>query len=150
MYNQNISSIIRSNCETWVYLHSDDQSTVEEMSKRLGNYTTKSPNLSAPLEGTRGGSASFNYTSRPLLTPEEVKKIMRPYQLVQSRSDPALLYGPDISKTLFNKMLGMGDENHNVSLSIKRHGRRPERRIRAPQLWGIWDKYRNINQTIYQ
>lgn len=140
-YNQNVSSIVRSNCETWVYLQSDDQNTVDEISKRMGNYTTKSPNLSAPLQGTRGGSASFNYMSRPLLTSEEVKKVVRPYQLVLTRHDPVILFAPDIGHTIFNRMLGLGDKDHNIRLSVIRHERRVERRIRAPQLWGIWKDY---------
>ena len=139
-YGNNVSSIIRSNCETWIYLQTDDQGTLEELSKKLGNYTTKSPNLSASIHGG-GGSASFHYISRPLLTTEEVKKVVRPHQLVLSRHDPAILYAPDISKTIFNEMLGMGDKEHNIRLSVIRNDRRAERYIRAPQLWGVWKAY---------
>lgn len=142
-YNQNVSSIIRSNCETWVYLHSDDDETVKEICDRLGTYTTKSPNLSAPLEGTHGGSASYSYISHPLLGINDIRRIHRPYQIVMSRHDPAIMYQPHFSTTIFNQMLGMGDKEHNIKLNMWRNKRRQEdaRDIKAPILWNIWDVY---------
>jgi len=139
-YNQNVASIICSNCETWLYLRENDQETVEAISKKLGNYTTKTPNLSASLHGG-GGSVSYSYTSRNLLTPDEVKGIVRPYQLVMGSHNPAILYAPDISRMVFNKMLGLGDQEHNLKLIMARNNARPERQIRPPQLWGIWQRY---------
>jgi len=38
-------------------------------------------------------------------------------------------------------MLGMGDKEHNIRLSIIRNDRRAERYIKAPQLWGVWKAY---------
>lgn len=140
VYGREVSAIIRSNCETWIYLQSDEIQMLEELSKKLGNYTTKSPNLSASTHGS-GGSASYSLMSRNLLTPEEIKHIQRPYQLVLSRKDPAILYAPDLSRTIFNQFLGMGDKAHNIQLQMIRNERRHERTIGAPKLWGIWHKY---------
>jgi len=108
--------------------------------KENHQYVTKAAYVVLGIHGG-GGSASFHYISRPLLTTEEVKKVVRPHQLVLSRHDPAILYAPDISKTIFNEMLGMGDKEHNIRLSIIRNDRRAERYIRAPQLWGVWKAY---------
>ncbi len=93
-------------------------------------------------------TASYNLTSRELLTPDEIKRIRRPYQLVMTRNDPTIMYAPDISQTIFNSMLGLGDRKYNEQLIIRRNAQRPERKISAsPPLWGIWNKYIDaINQ----
>ncbi len=145
-YGDKPGKTIRSNCENWIYLQTDNQDTLEELSNKLGTYTVKSPSLS----GSTGGnmSASYNFTSRKLLMPDEIKRITRPYQLVMTRNDPAIMYAPDISKTFMNSMLGLGDEEHNKQLIIRRSAMRPEREVsRNPPLWGIWNNYIDaINQ----
>lgn len=131
---------IRSNCENWIYLSSKDNDTRRELSEQLGKYTIKSPSLS----GSTGGNstASYNYTSRDLLTPDEIGRIDRPYQLVITRNYPAIMYAPDISQTIFNSMLGLGDMKHNERLIMRRNEARPKREVWSnPPLWGIWDKY---------
>jgi len=138
-YDEKAAKIIRSNCETWIYLQTDDPETLRELSEKLGKYTIKSPSLS----GSTGGnsSASYNYTSRDLLMPDEIKRIKRPYQLVTSRNDPAVMYAPDLSKTIFNHMLGLGDEDFNRQLIIRRNFSRPERPVEKIERWGIWNRY---------
>lgn len=140
VYGENISSIVRANCETWVYLQSDEPEILDEIKTRLGTYTIKSPSVSANTQGG-GGSASYNYTGRDLLTVDEIKQIKRPYQLVMTRFRPVIMYEPDISRMIFNKMLGLGDKQHNIEVIKLRNAARPERTIQTPQLWGIWKKY---------
>ena len=48
---------------------------------------------------------------RPLLYPDEVGKLQRPYSLVMSDSDPAIMYAPDLSQYAMNEFLGMGDKS---------------------------------------
>lgn len=137
-YGDKLAKTICSNCETWVYLQSDDPDTRHVMSRKLGKYTTKSPSLS----GSTGGnmSASYNFTGRDLLTETEISKINRPYQLVTSRNDPAIMYAPDLSQTLFNKLYGLGDKEHNRQIMMHRQSRRPERKPEV-KYWRIWDFY---------
>lgn len=127
-YGRDIGQILRDNCETWIYLLTDNGGTLEELSKKLGNYTIKSPSSSYSQQG--GGSTSYSLISRELLTTEEIKRIRRPYQLVTSRNDAAVMFAPDISKTLFNKMLGLGDEEFNKQLIIERQRDRVQRTIK--------------------
>lgn len=131
---------VRGNCETWIYLYSKDGATLKELSESLGSYTIKSPSLSGSANSS---SASFNLTGRKLLFPEEIEKIDRPYQLVAIRGKPAVAYCPDISKTIFNRLFGMGDKEHNRRLIIKRMENRP---LREPDVhyWGIWHEYKQI------
>ena len=135
-YGEKIGKTMTSNCETWVYLYTKNPDTKEEIGKQLGKYTIKSPSLSASTGGH--SSASYNLTGRDLLTTEEINHIDRPYQLVMGRSDPVMMYAPDISKTFFNIMFGMGDEEHNKKLQMHRGRQRPIR----PQPVSHWDGYK--------
>lgn len=140
IYGDKPGKTIRSNCENWIYLQTDNGETLRELSDKLGKYTIKSPSLS----GSTGGNmtASYNFTGRELLTPDEIKRIRRPYQLVMTRNDPTIMYAPDISQTIFNPMLGLGNKKHNEQLVMRRSALRPERKISSsPPLWGIWNKY---------
>lgn len=140
-YGDKVGKTIRSNADTWVYLRSKDAATLKELSESLGRYTVKSPSLS----GSTGGnmSASYNLTGRELLTVSELEKISRPYQLVKNGTDPVIMYAPDISKTIFNRMLGLGDKAHNMALIIRRGERRPEHPIET-KYWGIWELYERL------
>ena len=133
-YGKELASTISANCETWVYIFSRDLDTMQTLSKTLGTYTVKAPSLS----GSSGGhnTASYNLASRELLTVDELRKITRPYQLILSRHDPAVGYAPDISQTIFNDLLGMGDPEHNRNLLLYRLTARPIKPCN-PQYWDL-------------
>ena len=137
-YGNKVGKTIRSNAETWIYLQTDNPETLEELSRKLGKYTVKSPSLS----GSTGGntSASYNFTGRDLLTADEIKRIRRPYQLVTSRSAPCVMYAPDLAQTPWNTMFGLGDQEHNRKVMLARSARRYERSVQTA-FWGIWKKY---------
>nr|WP_243641188.1 type IV secretory system conjugative DNA transfer family protein [Xylanivirga thermophila] len=143
-YGKEVSRTIRGNCQTWIYLQADDMETLEELSKRLGNYTVSTYSLSSSQGkySTPSTGQSINLTSRALLYPNEIKLISRPYSLVMGRSNPAIMYAPDISKSYFNKILGLGDKEHNRNIREVRENRRKVRNIESDmKLWGIWDIY---------
>lgn len=137
---------IRSNCETWIYLQSDDPETLKEISDKLDKYTTKSWSTSANQNSGKttvsSTGSSNNLVGRELLTPGEVKKIKRPYLLVTSRNDPAMMTCPDLSQWQFNELFGMGDEEWNRKLRMERRAQRKKR-----ELSGTID-YWDITQVI--
>lgn len=139
-YGEKVGKTMMGNCETWIYLHTDNMDTVKEVGEKLGKYTVKSPSLSASTGGQ--SSASYNLTSRDLLTTEEIQRIRRPYQLVMSRTDPVMMYAPDISKTFFNTMFGMGNKRHNQKLQKHRSTLRP---TRTPSV-SYWDGYKTYTK----
>ena len=134
-YGERLGKTMVSNCETWIYLQTDNEDTVGTVVKKLGKYTVKSPSLSASTGGH--SSASYNLTGRDLLTAEEVRRIRRPWQLVLSRSDPAVLYAPDISGTFFNDLYGMGNPDHNKRLRKYRD----EQRSKKTAVVSYWNGY---------
>lgn len=85
--------------------------------------------------------------SRKLLTADEVLKIASPYILVMiPGEDPALLYVPDISKTCFNKLNGMGTRKENQKLRIERENARPIRKMSRPKIWDIWNQIKKQDE----
>lgn len=139
-YGERLGKTMTANCETWVYLYTKNGDTIQEIGQQLGKYTIKSPSLSASTGGH--SSASYNLTGRELLTTEEIKRIHRPYQLVMGRSDPVMMYAPDISETFFNTMFGMGSKRHNQTLQKYRNSMRPRRK---PSV-SYWDGYKQYTK----
>lgn len=144
-YGKEVSRTVRGNCQTWIYLQADDMETLEEISKKLGNYTVSTYSISANSKPmSTSSSQSINLTGRSLLTADEIRLISRPYSLVISRDNPAIMYCPDISKMSFNRMLGLGDKEHNRNLREIRENRRKSRKVDINgnmNLWGIWEYY---------
>jgi len=138
-YGDKVGKTIRSNAETWVYLRSNSEETRKKISDILGNYTVKSPSIS----GSSGGqsSASYNLTGRVLMLPDEIHKhIERPYQLVMTPGEPAMMYAPDISQTIWNAAFGMGDQEYNKKMTILRDQDREEHTA-EPAYWGVWNRF---------
>lgn len=144
-YSDNIANTIKGNCQIWAYLQSDDPETLREMSDKLGSYTTSSYQLSASNGRftTPSSSQSVSLTERKLLNTDEVRRVKRPYQIITSRDHPAMMYAPDLSKWLFNQMLGMGDMEHNRKLREERENKRPILTDTKQEiaLWNIWVYY---------
>ncbi|SKC77758.1 type IV secretion system protein VirD4 [Maledivibacter halophilus] len=148
IYKKEVAQTIKGNCETWIYLQADDLNTLEEISKKLGNYTVSTYSLSSShgKYTTPSTSHSTNLTHRALLTVDEIKLISRPYVLVTSRNHPAIMKVPDLSKWLFNKLYGLGDKEHNRDIRSYREGKRQERkRVNAIGTWNIWEFHKEGN-----
>lgn len=143
IYEKDDAKTIKGNCDTWIYLKSNDQETRKEVSDRLDKYTTKSYSISASQQHHASGSSSqsVNLIGRELLTPGEVGSIKRPHSLVTSHTHPAIMFAPDLSKWQFNTMFGLGSEKHNTHLRIVREYTRKTRTEIPVALWGIWDQY---------
>jgi len=144
-YNKEVARTIRANCENWIYLRAGDDETREVLSKRLGNYTTSSYSQSTShgKYSNPNSSHSMNLMARPLLTPEEIARIERPYTLLFSNKYPAIMNLPDLSQWHFNKMFGLGDKAFNIIIRKKREKTRKTKEINmdSMELWGIWNFY---------
>lgn len=154
-YGDKSATTIKSNCHTWVYLQSDDPATQKLMSEKLGNYTVATSSHSTQYNGAGFNpgniSASSNLTGRPLLTPDEINRIKRPYTLVTTRSHPAIMHSPDLHKWYFNKMFGLGNEEHNRMVREERENRRKKREIIGDTpLWGIWNTFSSPPKRDYR
>lgn len=143
-YGKETAGTIKSNCETWIYLQADDLNTLEEISKKLGNYTVSTYSLSSSHArySTPSSSHSINLTHRALLTVDEVRLISRPYSLITSRNNPAIMYSPDLSEWFFNRLLGLGNKEHNRKVREYREGIRESRKSKNEiDTWNIWEYF---------
>lgn len=157
VYGEKVSQIIQDNADIKIYLRSPNPTTKKKISEDLGNYTTRSYSKSnnTPSGTFRNGGSdgeSSNLMGRPLLYPDEVGKLQRPYSLVMSNSDPAIMYAPDLSQYAMNEFLGMGDEEHNNRLRQKKaeeHKKNERPHNSKMELWGIWNVWkRHIDAQI--
>jgi len=143
-YGKEVAGTIKSNCETWLYLQADDLGTLDEISKKLGNYTVSTYSLSSShgKYSNPSSSHSVNLTHRALLTVDEIRRINRPYTLITSRNHPAMMQLPDLSEWFLNTLFGLGDKEHNRKVREKREGKRNQRKAsNAIDTWNIWEYY---------
>lgn len=144
VYGQDVAKIIEDNCHYWIYLHSQGNSTNEEISKAMGKYTTSTYSLGGTTQKYAAPSSSTNIqlSERNLLNADEIMRIKRPYQIVLSANPPAIMYAPDLSQWTFNSMLGLGNKAHNTKLIELDNALRPERGGLATEqkLWKPWEE----------
>lgn len=157
VYGEKVSQIIQDNADIKIYLRSPNPTTKKKISEDLGNYTTRSYSKSnnTPSGTFRNGGSdgeSSNLMGRPLLYPDEVGKLQRPYSLVMSDADPAIMYAPDLSQYAMNEFLGMGDKEHNNRLRQRKaeeHKKNERPHNSKMELWGIWNVWkRHIDAQI--
>jgi type IV secretion system protein VirD4 len=159
-YDKEVAQTIKGNCQVWDYLQSDNQETLKEISDKLGRYTVSTYSLSSQTAKyqSSSSSASVNLTGRELLMTDEIKRITRPYSLVTSRENPAIMYSPDLSKWHFNIMLGLGNPDHNTKARNYRDLQRPERITKKEaenivlwsECWKKWQKKCELMQETQQ
>ncbi|MFI3249927.1 MAG: type IV secretory system conjugative DNA transfer family protein [Eubacteriales bacterium] len=150
-YSREMANIVKANCQTWTYLQADDDETLEAICKKLGKYTTSAYQLSSQhgKNTMPSSSHSVSLVARDLLTTDEIHRISRPHQIVVGRSHPALMIAPDLSQWQFNKMLGLGDEEHNRKVREERENKRKivtDIKDEIP-LWEVWKMFGKSGKT---
>lgn len=144
-YNRETASIVKANCQSWIYLQADDKETLSEICDKLGRYTCSGYQLSSQHGRyvNPSSSSTVSLMARELLTTDEIRRVSRPYQIVISRSHPAMMVSPDLSEWYFNRMMGLGDKEHNRRVREERERKRPVRTETAGDipLWNIWIYY---------
>lgn len=144
-YNRETAAIVKSNCQSWIYLQADDKETLSEICDKLGKYTCSGYQLSSQHGRyvNPSSSSTISLVGRELLTTDEIRRVSRPYQIVVSRSHPAMMESPDLSQWYFNQMCGLGDKEHNRKVREERERKRPiltSAKMDIP-LWNIWVYY---------
>ncbi len=144
-YDKETAAIVKSNCQTWIYLQADDKETLQDVCDKLGKYTTSAYQLSSQHGRyvNPSSSHSISLVARELLTTDEIRRISRPHQIVISRAHPAMMTAPDLSQWHFNKMCGLGGPEHNRKVREAREAARPviSQKTGEIPLWNIWVYY---------
>ena len=140
-------SVIKNNCEFWMYLKGSDTDTQKEFSSRIGDYTVQANSTNYSASGKNTESFSASLAGRNLLKPEEVGLVGYPYVLISiAGQHPIMGIAPDLSFYYANKELGLGDEEHNRNITIERNSRREARKVQDINLWGIWKEYEPMEE----
>ncbi|MEG2812979.1 MAG: type IV secretory system conjugative DNA transfer family protein [Oscillospiraceae bacterium] len=146
IYGENIASILTDSCDYQIYLKSNEESTLKLFSDKSGPYTVLSTSGSTSVNNNGSlfqssmngsSSSSTNLMGRPLLFPNEVSHIERPYILTIANGFPCLTKSPDLSEWAFNDMLGLGNKAHNTKLRKVREKNRLTFSIKAEL--ALWD-----------
>lgn len=141
VYGKDIAEIITSNCHTWIYLLTTDNTTATVISKKTGTYTVQSKSVSSSssstgLKGSESISSSANLVKRNLLEPDEILRLDMPYSLVlKAKGYPSIFNLEDLSKLKPNKLYGMGNKEENIKLTIERENAREIRKIEKTPVW---------------
>lgn len=142
-YEKTGETTIKDNC-IWIYMSAGTNETNKEFEERLGKYTTSGYSLGNDTKRNAQPSASSNVSlmGRSLLEATEVGRISKPYLLVsEQQADPVMFYLPDLSKWKYNRMLGLGNIEHNkayIKYAVANQAPGIQEEI---QLWGVWNKY---------
>ncbi len=75
VYGITSADIIKSNCNIHVFIGTSDLDTTEEFSKKCGNYTVTSVNVSMDSSNEDTPSTSTHLTQRPLIYPSELREL---------------------------------------------------------------------------
>ena len=75
VYDKSVADIIKSNCNIHVYIGTSDLNTTEEFSKRCGNYSVISRNVSEGGKKNQDVSSSISVKERPLIYPSELRTL---------------------------------------------------------------------------
>ena len=145
VYDEDVARVLKDNAETLIYLRSKDTETLREVSDRLGTYTALNVTES---NGKDSFTSSTSYMERPLLNYKEVEKIKRPNTLVLKDGENIILYSPDLSQWLFNKIFGLGDKEHNRKVILERQAKRPKKSSDEIEM-KLWSKfYKSLEEEL--
>jgi type IV secretory pathway TraG/TraD family ATPase VirD4 len=101
VYDEKVAEIIKSNCNIQVFIGTTDLKTIEEFSKRCGNYTVITRNVGYNTVKADDINSNASIKERPLIYPSELQQLNSPtnignaivtvfgYQPIRSRFTPS-------------------------------------------------------------
>lgn len=78
VYDEKTAEIIRSNCNIQVFIGTTDPKTIEEFSKRCGNYTVVTRNVGYNTAKQDDINSNASIKERPLIYPSELAQLNKP------------------------------------------------------------------------
>lgn len=130
---------LTGNCHNWIYLLTADPDTAEMISKKTGQYTVQTENVSSNVQSTSHSVGSgVSLTGRPLYMADEILRYPEDKSLVlRVRKLPAEFPLHDLSKWEANEEFGFHTSDRDVNQEIikDRWDNVPERPIEEAQIW---------------
>ena len=108
-YGQDVSSTIKDNCNIHVFIASNDQTTLEEFSKRCGNTSVETESISSnqgKKDEQATTSTSISLDQRPLIYPAELATLGSGECIISILKEPPIrsIFTPSYKATQFYYM----------------------------------------------
>lgn len=78
VYDEKVSEIIKSNCNIQIFIGTSDQKTIEEFSKRCGNFSVLTRSVGYNTAKTDDINSNASIKERPLIYPSELAQLNCP------------------------------------------------------------------------
>lgn len=78
VYDDKVAEIIKSNCNIQIFIGTTDLKTIEDFSKRCGNYTVITRNVGYNTVKAEDINSNASVKERPLIYPSELAQLNRP------------------------------------------------------------------------
>lgn len=84
VYDEKVADIIKSNCNIEIFIGTTDVKTIEEFSKKCGNYTVITKSVGYNLDKVESVNTNHTIKERPLIYPSELAKLNSPNNMGNS------------------------------------------------------------------
>ena len=135
MYKDSYESVT-GNCDSFLFLGGQEQTTLEYVSKKLGKETIKTQNSSRNFGGRGGGnSLSYNTTGRELMTPDEISRMSTSDCILFIRGElPFFGKKYDYPKHPNYEMTGDANDDYLFDVTKEFNTQKPSRRENSPYI----------------
>lgn len=133
VYDDKVSEIIKSNCNIQIFIGSTDLKTIEDFSKRCGNYTVITRNVGYNTVKADDINSNASIKERPLIYPSELQQLNSPanmgnaivtvfgYQPIRSRFTPSFRIGAfTLEKTTEKEFRGRFFDEAKIFYDMKK------------------------------
>jgi hypothetical protein len=153
VYDDKVAEIIKSNCNIQIFIGTTDLKTIEDFSKRCGNYTVITRNVGYNTVKADDINSNASIKERPLIYPSELQQLNSPqnmgnaivtvfgYQPIRSRYTPSFRVSAfTLEKTTEKEFRGKYFDEEKVFYDMKKRAAVFEKREPPKGKGGVSDK----------
>jgi type IV secretion system protein VirD4 len=136
VYDEKVAEIIKSNCNIQIFIGTTDLKTIEDFSKRCGNYTVITRNVGYNTVKADDINSNASIKERPLIYPSELQQLNSPanmgnaivtcfgYQPIRSRYTPSFRVSAfDLEKTTEKEFRGRYFDEKKIFYDMRKRNR---------------------------
>ena len=153
VYDDKIAEIIKSNCNIQIFIGTTDLKTIEDFSKRCGNYTVITRNVGYNTVKADDINSNASIKERPLIYPSELQQLNSPsnmgnaivtvfgYQPIRSRFTPGFKVSVfTLEKTTEKEFRGRFFDEGKIFYDMRRRNALFAKKEQRRQKGGVTDK----------
>jgi type IV secretion system protein VirD4 len=136
VYDEKVAEIIKSNCNIQIFIGTTDLKTIEDFSKRCGNYTVITRNVGYNTVKADDINSNASIKERPLIYPSELQRLNSPadmgnaivtcfgYQPIRSRYTPSFKVSAfNLEKTTEKEFRGRYFDEKKIFYDMRKRNR---------------------------